>query len=91
VRIILDRNRNGLDGRPRVRAGGQMDVGVYWDEAERRVEIVETPRSADREYVLLGERPDVTFDELVRLMAMGGGGRSGRAVPYHAAASDGHH
>lgn len=91
VRIILDRNQNGLDGRPRVTAGRQMGVGVYWDEAGRRVEIVETPRAADREYVLLSERPDVTFDELVRLMAMGGGGRSGRAVPYHAGASNSHH
>jgi hypothetical protein len=87
VRIILDRNRNGLDGLPRVPAGGQLGVGVYWDEATRRVEAVEAPRSAEAERVLLADRLDVTFDELVRLMAMGGGGRTGRATPYHAGVS----
>jgi hypothetical protein len=68
-----------------------MGVGVYWDEAGRRVEAVETPRTADREQVLLSDRLDVTFDELVRLMAMGGGGRTGRATPYHAGISQSRH
>jgi hypothetical protein len=87
VRIILDRNRNGLDGLPRVPAGGQLGVGVYWDGATRRVEAVEAPRQAEGERVLLSHRLDVTFDDLVRVMAMGGGGHSGRAVPYHAGVS----
>jgi hypothetical protein len=90
VRIILDRNRNGLDGLPRVTAGGQIGPGVYWDEAARRVETVETPRTADRELVVLSDRLDVTFDDLVRLMAMGGGGRTGRAAPYHSGVSQPH-
>ena len=91
VRIILDRNRNGLDGLPRLPAGAQMGAGVYWDRAAGRVEIVESARSADREYVRLSDRPQITFDELVRLMAMGGGGRSGRAIPYHSGISPVHH
>ena len=83
VRIILDRNRNGLDGLPRADAGQQIARGLYWDAAARRVVPVEASQAADRALVLLSDDLDITFDELVRRMAMGGGGHSGRAVPYH--------
>lgn len=83
VRIILDRNQNGLDGLDNVGAGQPLAPGIYWDAAARRVVTVESSRPADQALVLLSERLDVTFDELVRKMAMGGGGHSGRAVPYH--------
>lgn len=83
VRIILDRNRNGLDGLPEVAPGGSLAPGVYWDPDRRVVEPVESTRTADRRYVLLSSRLEITFGELVRQMAMGGGGHSGRAVPYH--------
>jgi len=83
VRIILDRNQNGLDGRPVVEAGASMAPGVYWDAAARAVAAVEAARTADRRYVLLSHRLEVTSDELVRELAMGGGGHSGRPVPYH--------
>jgi hypothetical protein len=92
VRIILDRNRNGLDGLPRSTSGEQIGRGLYWDEATRRVVPVEGPQAADRALVLLSDDLEITFDELVRRMAMGGGGHTGRAVPYHAAAgSVSHH
>ena len=87
VRIILDRNRNGLDGLPLTGAGEQLSRGLYWDEATRRVVPVEGVQTADRALVLLSDDLDVTFDDLVRRMAMGGGGHTGRAVPYHAGAS----
>jgi hypothetical protein len=86
VRIILDRNRNGLDGLPRAEAGVMLSRGLYWDVAARRVVAVEAPQSADRPLVQLSDDPGITFDELVRRMAMGGGGRSGEPVPYHSGA-----
>ena len=91
VRIILDRNRNGLDGLPRVDAGQQLGRGLYWDAATRRVVPVDGPRSAEKALVLLSEDLEITFDELVRRMAMGGGGHSGRPVPYHAGAGGAAH
>ena len=91
VRIILDRNRNGLDGLPRFSAGQQLERGLYWDEASRKVVPVESGRSAEQEVVLLSGDFEITFDELVRRMAMGGGGHTGRAVPYHAGASSASH
>jgi hypothetical protein len=84
VRIILDRNRNGLDGLPRAEAGTMLSRGLYWDVSTRRVTAVEAPQSADRALVQLSDDPTITFDELVRRMAMGGGGHSGQPVPYHA-------
>ena len=83
IRIILDRNQNGLDGRPVVEAGASMPPGLYWDAADRVVAAVEATRTAGRRYALLSHRLDVTADELVRELAMGGGGQIGRAVPYH--------
>jgi hypothetical protein len=83
VRIILDRNQNGLDGRPAFEAGASLPPGVYWDAAARAVVAVEAQRTADRRYVLLSHRMEITADELVRELAMGGGGSSGRPVPYH--------
>ena len=91
VRIILDRNRNGLDGLPRAEAGQQLGRGLYWDEAARRVWPVEGAQTADRALVLLSDDLEITFDELVRRMAMGGGGHSGRAVPYHVGAGGATH
>jgi hypothetical protein len=92
VRIILDRNQNGLDGRPAVRAGDRLEAGLYWDPDGRKVVALESAGTADRALVLLSRRLDITVDELVRQVAMGGGGGSGRAIPYHAgAASEGHH
>ena len=91
VRIILDRNRNGLDGLPRVASGQQLGRGVYWDESARRVVPVDGSQLADRDLVLLSDDLDVTFDELVRRMAMGGGGHTGRAVPYHAGVGSASH
>lgn len=94
VRIILDRNRNGLDGRPAVQPGQPMHPGVWWDASGRKVVRVESGRpAAEVACVLLSERLDITVDDLVRLLAMGGGGHSGRAVPYHAGAgsSQSHH
>ncbi|HZQ99434.1 MAG TPA: hypothetical protein VFC93_11540 [Chloroflexota bacterium] len=85
VRIILDRNRNGLDGRPSVAAGTMAQPGLYWDAAARKVVPIEAPTTVDRDLVLLARRLDVTVDELVRQLAMGGGGESGRAIPYEAA------
>lgn len=89
VRIILDRNRNGLDGRPAVSQGGSLSPGVYWDGSA--VVGVEATRTADRRYVQLSHRMDITADELVRELAMGGGGSSGRAVPYHEGKGAAHH
>ena len=86
VRIILDRNRNGLDGRPAVRAGERLEAGLYWDSEGRKVVALESAGTADKALVLLSRRLDVSVDELVRQMAMGGGGGSGRAIPYHAGA-----
>jgi hypothetical protein len=86
VRIILDRNRNGLDGLPRFEAGQQLSRGLYWDSAARRVVVAEMPQSADRALVQLSDDPAITFDTLVRRIPMGGGGRSGQAVPYHSGA-----
>jgi hypothetical protein len=83
VRIILDRNQNGLDGRPTVDAGGTLVPGLYWERAGRTVVAVEAARTAERQHVLLSHRLDITADELVRELAMGGGGQSGRPVPYH--------
>jgi len=83
VRIILDRNQNGLDGRPAVDAGASLPPGIYWDPAARAVVPVEATRTADRRHVLLSHRMEMTADELVRELAMGGGGHSGRPVPYH--------
>jgi hypothetical protein len=92
VRIILDRNRNGLDGLPRAEGGAILSRGVYWDEAARRVVAVEGSQTAERALVQLSENTAITFDELVRRMAMGGGGRSGQPVPYHAGAgASAHH
>jgi hypothetical protein len=92
VRIILDRNRNGLDGLPAVRAGERLEAGLYWDPEARKVVALESAGTADKPLVLLSPRFDVTVDELVRQMAMGGGGGTGRAIPYHAgAATEGHH
>jgi hypothetical protein len=83
VRIILDRNRNGLDALPSVAAGASLSPGVYWDADRGVVEAVESTRTADKRYALLSKRLDITFDELVRQMAMGGGGHTGRPVAYH--------
>jgi hypothetical protein len=91
VRIILDRNQNGLDGRPAIEAGAGLPPGLYWDQASRSVAAVEATRTADRRYVLLSNRIDITADELVRELAMGGGGPSGRPVPYHQGARPGAH
>ena len=91
VRIILDRNRNGLDGLPRLSSGQQLARGLYWDAASRRVVPVEGSQAADRELILLSDDVEITFDELVRRMALGGGGHSGRAVPYHAGAGSASH
>ena len=95
VRIILDRNRNGLDGRPLAKPGERVEPGLYWDPDGRKVVTMEAAGSADRSLVLLSRRLDVSVDELVRQMAMGGGGLSGRPVPYHtglgAEASHAHH
>lgn len=87
VRIILDRNRNGLDGRPAVRAGGRVEPGLYWDPDARKVVAMEAAGTADKSLVLLSRRLDISVDDLVRSMAMGGGGHSGRAVEYHAGAA----
>lgn len=84
VRIILDRNGNGLDGRPLLSRGERIEAGLYWDPEGRKVVPVDAAGSADRPLVLLSRRLDITVDELVRSMAMGGGGASGRAAPYHA-------
>ena len=65
-------------------AGQVASPGLYWDPVGRKVDAIEAPRSAERELVLLTHRVDITFDELVRQMAMGGGGHSGRAIDYHA-------
>ena len=89
--MILDRNRNGLDGLPRIGAGEQLSRGLYWDAAARRVEPIEGAQAADRDLVLLSDDLEITFDELVRRMAMGGGGHSGRAVPYHAGSGSASH
>jgi hypothetical protein len=92
VRIILDRNQNGLDGRPTVQPGASLAPGVYWDPDARALVPVEATRTAERGYVLLAQRLDITADELVRELAMGGGGQSGRARPYHQGArAAGHH
>lgn len=91
VRIILDRNQNGLDGRPIVEAGASLQPGLYWDRTGRAVAAVEATRTSDRRYVLLSHRLDITFDELVRELAMGGGGPSGRPVPYHQGTRGGAH
>jgi hypothetical protein len=92
VRIVLDRNQHGLDGRPRIESGATMDVGLYWDAEARKLVPVESRGVADRRLVLLSPRLDVTIDELVPSLAMGGGGSSGRAIAYHVgAASQDHH
>lgn len=91
VRLILDRNQNGLEGRPIIDVGGALASGLYWDPTTRQAVSVESGRAADRRYVLLSPRVDVTFDELVRELVMGGGGSSGRAPPYHAGISSAHH
>ena len=95
VRIILDRNRNGLDGRPSAKPGERVDPGLYWDPDGRKVVPMEAASSADRSLVLLSRRLDITVDELVRQVAMGGGGVSGRPVPNHTGlgseASHAHH
>lgn len=83
VRIILDRNRNGLDGRPSVAAGQALQPGVYWEPVSRTVVSIVDARVAEMRYVSLSPRPDVGFDELVRELAMGGGGQSGNPIPYH--------
>jgi hypothetical protein len=87
VRIILDRNRNGLDGRPAVAAGGRLDAGLYWDPDARKVVPMEAAGTADKGLVLLSRRLDIGVDELVRSMAMGGGGQTGRPIEYHAGAA----
>lgn len=87
VRIILDRNQNGLDGRPAIRTGERLDAGLYWDPTGRKVVALESAGTADKALVLLSRRLDVTVDDLVRQMAMGGGGATGRPVPYHAGAA----
>jgi hypothetical protein len=86
VRIILDRNQNGLDGRPAARPGERIEPGLYWDAEARKVVPLEAAGTADKPLVLLSRRLDISVDELVRSMAMGGGGGSGRAIPYHAGA-----
>ncbi|MBM4417221.1 MAG: hypothetical protein FJ033_02740 [Chloroflexi bacterium] len=91
VRIILDRNQHGLDGLPRVAAGRSLAPGTYWDPYEREVISCATPQTAIADVVLLSHDPDISVDRLVRQMAMGGGGRSGRARPYHARAASAEH
>ena len=84
VRIILDRNQNGLDGRPKVEPGSSLDSGLYWDPIGRKVVPVEAAGPAQQALILLSRHIDITVDDLVRSLAMGGGGDSGRAVPYQA-------
>ena len=83
MRIILDRNQNGLDGRTRVKSGERVTPGIYWNEITRRIHIVEGAGVADGDFVVLSNNLDLTIDELVRSLAMGGGGHSGRPTVYH--------
>ncbi len=87
VRIILDRNQHGLDGLPRIAAGRSLAPGTYWDPHAQAVISCATPQTAAADVVLLSRDPDASFERLVRQMAMGGGGRTGRARPYHARAN----
>ncbi len=87
VRIILDRNQNGLDGRERVRPGDRIAPGLYWDETTRRIQVFDSVGSSDRNYVVLSNNLDLTVDELVRSLAMGGGGHTGRPTTYHQGAT----
>ena len=92
VRIILDRNQNGLDGRDRVRSGDRISPGFYWDESTRRIQVIDSVGSSDKDYVVLSNNLDLTVDELVRSLAMGGGGHTGRPTMYHqGAAATPHH
>ena len=45
---------------------------------------IEGTQAAERDLVQLADDLEIGFDELVRRMAMGGGGHTGRAAPYHA-------
>ncbi|TAK22857.1 MAG: hypothetical protein EPO26_09755 [Chloroflexota bacterium] len=91
VRILLDRNRNGLEGRPFVNPGQAASVGLYWDSVAGEVVAIDTPRGVDRHLILLSRDRDVSYDALVRQMAMGGGGHTGRAVAYHEGVSPAAH
>ena len=91
VRIILDRNQNGLDGRIRVRTGERVSPGIYWNELSRRIHVVDGASVAESDYVVLSNNLDLTVDELVRSLAMGGGGHTGRPTIYHDAGAAAHH
>ena len=91
VRIILDRNQNGLDGRSRVHAGDRVSPGLYWDESTRRIRVIDSVGSADKDYVILSSNLDLSVDELVRSLAMGGGGHTGKPAIYHESAGSASH
>lgn len=91
LRLILDRNQNGLDGRPAVQAGERAEPGLYWNPHTRVIVPMESATVADERLVLLSSRLDVTVDEIVRQLAMGGGARSGRPQEYRQPAVQHHH
>jgi hypothetical protein len=85
MRLLLDRNPNALDARPVYAAGESLPAGLYWDADRREGVPFAGGGTADRRLISLHEKPDATFDEVVRQVAMGGGGHSGRPVPYEQA------
>ena len=81
-RVFLNLNVNALDARPRFLAGEELSPGLYWNEATCEVERIEQPRAAAGPVVQLSRDPDVTYGRLIREVALGSGGRSGRPLPY---------
>jgi hypothetical protein len=92
MRLILDRNRNALDGRPAHEVGADIQPGLYWDPANRVVVPVTARQRAERPLVSIHDNPNASMDDVVREVAMGGGGHSGRPTPYEQArATEKHH
>ena len=82
MRLILDRNQNALEGRPTFDAGSSVAPGLYWDPVARLVVPIQSQQTTDRHLVSVHPNPGATMDDVVGEVAMGGGGRSGRPVPY---------
>lgn len=85
MRLVLDRNRNAFDGRPRHAAADEVPPGLYWDPERREVVSIPARQRTDRALLSIHEKPDASLDDVVRQLAMGGGGVSGKPVPYEVA------
>ena len=85
MRLVLDRNQNALDGLAAVESGATASAGLYWDPANRQLVSLAQLSRAPIHLVRIHANPDAALDVVVRELAMGGGGHSGRPTSYERA------